>query len=172
MTTPEFSRVHDRRHLTAAPVELSATPEERMALARRFGIIAVNRFEAKVDLEARGERIAATGTLSADLVQSCAITGDDLPTRVEESVNILFVPDSEVPAGDVDLELTGSEPDEVPYAGTAFDLGEALAETLALAIDPYATGPDADVVRQKYGLADEGPKGPLAEALAKLAKKD
>ena len=170
--TPEFSRIFDKRHLTAAPVDLSANEEERAALARRFGIIAVNRFEAKVELLAKGDSVAATGTLSADLVQSCAITGDDLPTSVNETVNILFVPDSEVPAGDVDLELTGNEPDEVPYAGTAFDLGEALAETLALAIDPYATGPNADVVRQKYGLADEGPKGPLAEALAKLTKKN
>lgn len=170
--TPEFSRIHDKRHLTAAPVHLVASENERAALARRFGIVAVKRFEATVDLIAKGERIAAKGRLSADLTQSCAITGDDLETRVNEPVDIVFVPEADEPQGDMDIELTGSEPDEVPYTGTAFDLGDALAESLGLAIDPYITGPGADAARTKYGLNDEGPKGPLAEALAKLAKKD
>lgn len=170
--TPEFSRIYDKRHLTAAPVELVASETEREALARRFGIIALSRFEAKVDLIAQGDRVSATGELSADLIQSCAITGDDLPTTVREAVNIVFVPEQDEPQGDTDMELTGNEPDEIPYSGTAFDLGDALAETLGLAIDPYATGPNADSAREKYGLNDEGPKGPLAEALAKLAKKD
>jgi uncharacterized metal-binding protein YceD (DUF177 family) len=170
--TPEFSRIYDKRHLAAAPVELVASETEREALARRFGIIAVNRFEAKVDLIAQGDRVSASGKLSADLIQSCAITGDDLPTTVREAVNIVFVPEQDEPQGDTDMELTGNEPDEIPYSGTAFDLGDALAETLGLAIDPYATGPDADAAREKYGLNDEGPKGPLAEALAKLTKRD
>ena len=52
-------------------------------------------------------------------------------------------------------------------------LGEAIAQTLALAIDPYREGPDADEARKKAGIVsdeDHAPSGPLAEALAGLKK--
>ena len=60
--------------------------------------------------------------------------------------------------------------DEIFYEGDSFDLGEAVAQSLALAIDPFACGPDADRVRQEKGLsADDQPSGPFA-ALAALKK--
>ena len=161
----------DRRHLVAAPLDIVATPEECAALARRFGLVSIDRLQARVALVAEGERVNATGTLAADLVQSCAITGDDLPATIREPLALLFVPESALPQGDAEVELTGDEPDEIPYSGTSFDLGEALAESLALAIDPYATGPNADAFRKEHGLDDSGPKGALAEALAALANK-
>ena len=46
------------------------------------------------------------------------------------------------------------------------------AQTLALAIDPYAEGPDADATREKAGIkSDDAPSGPLAEALGAALKK-
>ena len=48
-----------------------------------------------------------------------------------------------------------------------------MAQTLALAIDPYREGPDADEARKKAGIVsdeDHAPSGPLAEALAGLKK--
>lgn len=169
--TPEFSHRVDRRNLPAAPVRLSASPAEREALAARFGLVAVNRLDAEVSLLADGEAVTATGTLAADVIQSCAISGDDLPAQIREPLTFRFVPDQGPAIPGEEIELAEEQLDEIPYTGTAFDLGEAVAESLALAIDPYATGPQADAVRQKFGLADEGPKGPLAEALAKLQKK-
>ncbi len=66
-------------------------------------------------------------------------------------------------------------PHELEYEGDSFDLGEALAQTLGLAIDPYREGPDAEAVRNEAGIEsdeefDAAPKGPLAEALAGLRK--
>ena len=55
--------------------------------------------------------------------------------------------------------------------GTAFDLGEAVAQSFGLAIDPYAAGPEADSVRREAGIVDEdAPSGPFA-ALAALKPK-
>lgn len=167
MSGPEFSRMIDRRGVNGAPVRLVAEEGERKALARRFGLIAVDRLEAEVTLEADGETVDARGTLSARIVQSCAVTGDDLPVTIEEPLSLRFVP--EAPVTEEELELTEEQLDEIPYSGTAFDLGEAVAQSLALAIDPYATSPEADRVRQEKGLADEEASGPFA-ALAALKK--
>ncbi len=167
MSAPEFSREVDRRQLKAAPLRLVADEAERQALARRFGLVALDRLEAEVSLTADGDAVDAVGTLSADVVQCCAVSGDDLPVTIEEPLTLRFVP--EAPVTEEELELAEEQLDEIPYTGTAFDLGEAVAQSLALAIDPYATGPDADRLRKEKGLLDEAASGPFA-ALAALNK--
>ena len=167
MSAPEFSRIVDRRHLTAPPVKLVANEGERRALASRFGLVRIDRLEAVVELEADGDAVIANGTLSAEIVQSCAVSGDDLPVTISEPVALRFVPEKRVETEE--LELAEEELDEIPYSGTSFDLGEAVAQSLALAIDPFATGPDADRVRKEKGLSDEAASGPFA-ALAALKK--
>jgi len=168
VSQPEFSRLIDRRHLTARPVRLEATAEERVALARRFGLVAVNRLEAEVELIADGETVNASGRLNADIVQSCAISGDDLPATIAESLTLRFVPAQTVEEEEIELEE--SQLDEIPYTGTVFDLGEAVAQSLSLAIDPYAVGPDAEQARKDAGLNEPSASGPFA-ALAALKKK-
>lgn len=167
MTAPEFSRLVDRRHLSGHPVKLVAGAAEREALARRFGLVAIERLEATVALEADGDAVTAEGTLSAEIVQSCAVSGDDLPVTISEPLALRFVP--ETASAEEEVELEQEELDQIPYTGTAFDLGEAVAQSLALAIDPYATGPNAERVREEKGLAGEEASGPFA-ALAALKK--
>lgn len=167
MNAPEFSRPVDRRHLTAAPVRLVADEAERKALAARFGLVAIDRLEAEAALRAEGDAVLAEGTLSADVVQSCAVTGEDLPVAISEPFALRFVPEAAVT--DEEIELTEEELDEIPFTGHVIDLGEAVAQSLALAIDPYAVGPEAERVRKEKGLADEETSGPFA-ALAALKK--
>ena len=110
----------------------------------------------------------ARGRLHAAIVQSCAVSGEDLPVRIEEPLALRFVPAAQ-PEGE-EIELDAEDLDEIPFEGDEFDLGEAAAQSLALAIDPYATGPNADQVRQEAGLTDEAASGPFA-ALAALKNK-
>ena len=138
-----------------------------MALARRFGIVAVHQLQATVRLERTGEAIAARGKLSAAIVQSCAVSGEDLPVQIDEPLALRFVPAKAIEEEEVELEE--GELDEIEFEGHVFDLGEAVAQSLALAIDPYATGPEAERVRKEAGLGDEGSSGPFA-ALAALKK--
>jgi uncharacterized metal-binding protein YceD (DUF177 family) len=170
MTQPEFSRLVDRRSLPSAPLAIAADEAERKALARRFGLIAVDRLEAELSLAAEGEAIEASGTLRAEVVQTCAVSGDDLPVTIEEPITLRFVP--EVPVTEEELELEEEDLDEIPYSGTAFDLGEAVAQSLALAIDPYATSADADRVREEKGLSGEEAAGPFAALAALRRDKD
>lgn len=169
--TPEFSRPFDIRGITAEPVNLAADEQERAALAERFGLISIGELAAVLSLEANGEEISAKGTLTASFVQSCAVSGDDLPMQIDEEITLRFVPAATLEASEEDeeIELEEEELDEIGYEGTSFDLGEAVAQSLALAIDPYATGPEADEARRRHGMVEEGEgDGPLADMLRGL----
>ena len=167
MSAPEFSRPFDRRGITAQPVRLVASEAECAALAVRFAIPAVKRLEATLDVYAEGEVIHARGRMEADIVQTCAVSGDDLPMRIDDVITLRFVhPRAYQP--DEEVELAEDELDEIEYEGTSFDLGEAVAQSLALAIDPFAVGPEAERVRAEV-LAAQEPSGPFA-ALAKLKR--
>ena len=167
MSPPELSRPIDLRQVIDKPVAIEASKEERAALARRFGLVRIDRLEADVALEVDGEAVNAKGRLRAAVVQSCAVSGDDLPVRIDEPLVLRFVPEVEVTEHEIELEER--ELDEIPYSGTSFDLGEAVAQSLALAIDPYAVGPNAERARKEAGLSDEAASGPFA-ALAALKK--
>jgi hypothetical protein len=95
------------------------------------------------------------------------VSGDDLAVTIDEPLVLRFVPEKKVT--ETEIELEERELDEIPYSGTAFDLGEAVAQSLALAIDPYAVGPNAEQARQEAGLSEEAASGPFA-ALAALKK--
>jgi uncharacterized metal-binding protein YceD (DUF177 family) len=167
--TPEFSRPVDARHLPERPLRLEATGAEREALARRFAIEAIDRLEAEVALDREGGAVTANGRIEADIVQACAVAGEPFPTRIAEAIALRFVPEAAAHRPDEEIELDAGDCDEIAYPGNQFDLGEAIAQSLALAIDPYATGPDADRVRREAGLGDEAATGPFA-ALAALRK--
>ena len=167
MSTPEFSRSFDVRQVEGKSVRLVASEAERTALTRRFGLVSISRLEADILLEREGTAVKANGKLSADIVQSCAVSGEDLAVAIDEPIALRFVPETE--ATEEEVELEASELDQIPYSGTAFDLGEAVAQSLALAIDPYAVGPGADRARTQAGLLDEAASGPFA-ALAALKK--
>lgn len=168
---PEFSRKVDLREITEKPVKLSATPEECAALARRFGIVAVLRLDAEVSLELASQTIAATGHFNADIVQSCAVSAEDLPVHIAEPLTLRFVPAHSPLRSEAEFELAADDCDEIEYTGTAFDLGEEIAQSLAVAINPFAVGPLAEEARRRAGLLDPKAAGPFA-ALKGLRTKD
>lgn len=158
--TPEFSRPVSLARIPPAGREerLAATPGECAALARRFGIPAVNRLVALLRLRPEaGDAVWVEGRLSAEVVQECVVTLAPVTQAVEEAVALRILPPgagfSEDPEG----------PDEIEAEGDVADLGEALAEQLALALDPYprAAGASLDA---PGGAEGEGPPpgGPFA----------
>jgi uncharacterized metal-binding protein YceD (DUF177 family) len=173
MTPPpdaEWVRVIDIRQLPAAAYEVVADAAERQRLAGRFGLSAIDRLAASVHFSAEADRISVTGRIRAAIVQACAISGEDFPVLIDEPVDLRFVPLREAIAPDEEIELSADACDEIDYDGLSFDLGEALAQTLALAIDPFAQGPDADRARAEHGLAGDAANGAFA-ALAALKRK-
>lgn len=158
----EFVRLFEVRQCEGKAAHIDATKEERAALSRRFGIVRIDRLVADVVLHRKDRVVEATGTISADIVQACAISAEDLPVAVEEPLTIRFVPEVRVYAPDEEIELSAEDRDEIEYSGTHFDLGEAVAQTLALAIDPFAVGPEAEEARKRPELNGEAEPGPFA----------
>lgn len=135
MTIPELSRPLGAERVGNVPVEMrvEASAEECRALATRMQIPAV--LALSCDFVLRREvagAIRADGRLRARVERTCVVTLDDFETEVAEAFTIRFVP-----AGAETDEIDPEAEDEIPYAGKTIDLGEATAEQLALALDPY-----------------------------------
>ncbi|MBU2033366.1 MAG: DUF177 domain-containing protein [Alphaproteobacteria bacterium] len=167
----EFERIVKLDRLPREPLKLAAEEAERAALASRFGIEAVHSLEAELGFAPEGRIVVATGRLTAKIEQLCAVSGEPFRNRIDEPLALRFVPASEQPEfePEEEIELDTAEPDEIYYEGQSFDLGEAIAQSLGLAIDPYAEGPEAAATREKAGLLDVAPNGPFA-ALAALKR--
>ena len=168
----ELTRMIKVRPLPGGPVVIEATPEERAALAARFGLGAVESLRAEMRLEQKPRAIRVTGRLQAAIMQPCAISTELFPVAIDEPVDLRFVEDNARPAAEGDeIEIEADDCDEIEYSGDMFDLGEAVAQTLGLAIDPYAEGPNAEAVRAAAGIVKEGEQdGPLAAMLAGLKR--
>jgi uncharacterized metal-binding protein YceD (DUF177 family) len=167
LSRPEFSRTVDTRSIGNDPFRLEANEAERVALAKRVGIVAVETLTAEIELEPVKGGIEATGTLAAAIVQSCAISGEDLAVTVAEPLTFRFVPAQGPGRPGEEVELEAGDLDEIEFSGTQFDLGEAVAQSLALAIDPFIEGPRADEFRKTSGFFGDDSANPFA-ALAKL----
>lgn len=151
-------------------IELSADESERAKVAERLGLRSLDRLEAHATLERKGEIVRARGRLKAVLGQSCVITGDPVEAHADEPFDIYFLPE---PAGEADeeVELIESDCDVVFHDGSAIDLGSAIADTLALSLDPYPRSAGAEAALKEAGVLSEGEAGPFA-ALAKLKRSD
>ena len=168
--TPEFTRPHRLDQIGAGEsrVEIEANAEERAALAKRFSLPAIGALAARFVLHRDATGIIAGGHLSAAVTQACVVTDEPVPATVEEDFALRFVPEGSTEGDDV--ELTEDECDTVFYQGGAIDLGEAAAETLALALDPFPRSPGAIQALKEAGVLSEEEAGPFG-ALAALKDK-
>ena len=174
MTASEFSRMEriDTFGAGERVVDIVANAAERAALAERFGLLSLDALKAsfKVLMEATG--IVARGTVSASVVQACSVTDEPIPAEIVEQVALRFVEEAAVDSEEI--ELSEDALDTMFYAGSAIDLGEAAAETVALALDPFPRGPNAAAALAAAGVIGEDevkPLGALAGLKGLLEKK-
>lgn len=149
-------------------VDLVADDRERAAIAERLGLRSLERLEAHVRLARDGVAVRSRGRLRASLEQSCVATGEPVAEHVDEPFEIVFVPEPREDA-DEEIELASKDCDIVFYDGAAIDLGAAIADTLALDMDPYPRSAGAEAALKEAGILTEEQAGPFA-ALAKLRK--
>ena len=170
MSGGEFARIVKLDRLPES-LSLEANEEECAALAQRFGLPSISSLHASVELARDGATVDAKGHLDANFQQLCAIADEPFANRLSEPLSIRFVPTLAEAAEEDEQEFAPDEPDEIEYRGAAIDIGEAVAESFGLALDPYATGPDAETARTKAGIVDDSASsGPFA-ALAALKNK-
>jgi len=144
----EFSRPIKAAHIHAQPqiFELAADEDARAALAQRFGLPEIAQLSGVFTLHhERAGIIAAHLAMRAKVTQTCVVTLEPFPAEIAEDSELRFVP-AKAAADEEELDPETLEgPDEIPYADDVIDLGEALAEQLALALDPYPRKPGAEL---------------------------
>lgn len=112
---------------------IEANPAECSALAVRMNLPAVLAVSCTFHLIREGrDVILARGALRARVTQTCVVSLDEFDSPIEEVFQVRFVPSGEE-LNDVDPDAD----DEIPFMGNLIDLGEAAAEQLGLALDPY-----------------------------------
>lgn len=165
---PEFSRRIAGLRLDPGGerYDISAKPEERAALAKRFELLALDRLEAKVKLTPMAGgfyRLAAD--FEAELTQACSITSEPVPARVAESFTLIYGPVDE----SSEIVLDGDAEPVEPLDDGMIDIGEAVAQQLSLALDPFPRAPGASL-EDEADLSDQSARESPFAALAKLRK--
>ncbi|OYV26158.1 MAG: hypothetical protein B7X08_02955 [Acidocella sp. 20-63-7] len=171
----EFTRPIRAGHIKddAQTHVLLADEAARALLAARFGLPGIAYLRGAFILQhERSGIIAAKLHMRATVTQTCVVTLEPFETMIEERSDLRFVPAHSLSESE-DLELdaeTLEGPDELPYADGMLDLGEALAEQLALALDPYPRKPGA-ALPEEYEPTPENPFAVLALRRAGEAEK-
>lgn len=162
--TPEFSRPVriDTLGEGGRGLSIEATAAEREALAGRFGLLALDALSADAALRREGDLVLAEGRIKASVAQACVASGVAVPAMIDEAFSLRFVPEGKETAEEIELDV--EDFDTIDYAGGSIDLGEAVAETLALSLDPFPRAPEADAVLKAAGVLseDEVVSGPFA----------
>jgi uncharacterized metal-binding protein YceD (DUF177 family) len=137
---PEFSRVIPLAQLARGPIALNiwAEPEERLRIAERFGLLSLDALGAELEITAIGpDSVRVTGRLHATLAQPCIASLEPVPAEVDDRFTVLWTAGAgwlDEDDDGLDIEVEGVV---VEAHADTVDLGEAVAQQLALLLDPY-----------------------------------
>lgn len=123
-------------------VHVEATAEECAALARDFGLPAIQSLSGDYHLKTSAKGINVKGVIKASITQICVTTLEPFDSAVEEEVEVDFAEPSGMPA-EPPTDINEYEPPDEIVNGQ-IDLGALTAEFLALGLDPYPRKPGVD----------------------------
>jgi len=153
--------------------EIVANPVERARLAERFGLLALDRLTATLGLKrGRGGLIQVHGRFEAEVVQACVVTLEPVRSRLSESFTVAFGTGPTAAAAETVIGLEEEDPPEELIQGR-IDLGETVAQQMAVALDPYPHAPgagDKPEISAEEEAGAEKKVNPLA-ALAQLRQR-
>jgi len=157
---PELSRVIEvsRIPVTGSAERIIADSTERALVARRLGLPAVRSLTADLMLTRwHGEGVKVAGRFDAEVEQVCVVTLDPFPATVSDTIERYFLPNARAAEPEADIDS---------FADGVIELGEAVVESLSLALDPYPRKPGAEF----HGVEDgPGSAEPVSSPFAVLA---
>jgi uncharacterized metal-binding protein YceD (DUF177 family) len=168
----EFSRLVSPETLSddQSVRQIEATAEERAALAARLGLLSLDRLAATLTLRrpTHGRLIRVTGHYEAEVTQACVVSLEPVKGLVSEEVALDFSREPRPGGGSLPVEVSAEGEDAPEAIGPmGLDLGEAVVQLLAVALEPYPRAPGAHLARSQWGRdeADEGRSsdGPFAQ---------
>jgi len=143
----ELSRALSVADITTEPMlfDIVADADERAALAQRFDLFALDSLTGRVAVrrtaarDGSGEVIRVRIDLDAAVVQRCVVTLEPVASSVSEvaaEVEFALAEDTGEAVREIAFSLEDADPPE-PLPGDSIDIGELVAEHLALALNPY-----------------------------------
>lgn len=172
----EFSRPLRLARLSRSrthEIDEVATPEECARVAALLALQAVSKLRLTGRLSAADEGgWSFRGTVGASVTQTCVVTLQPVPTRIDAPVRREYVAGLDTDDGEITLDPDA--PDELEPLPDTLDLGALAIEELALALPPYprARGAgDADIEARPPGAAPMEPEPKPFAALEALKQK-
>ena len=151
-----------------------ATSEELQAIARALELVICSSLTATYTImPTGGGHYRLSGRLQASLQQTCVVTLEPVAEDIDETFDISFWPEADIPppaSGEIDLD---DEPDIEPIIAGQIQVGRVIFECLAGAIDPFPRKDDAALERvaaSPRGHTDEKSENPFA-VLARIKEK-
>jgi uncharacterized metal-binding protein YceD (DUF177 family) len=167
---------HDTHAIPEQGLEIgrAATAEECAALAAALEIVACERLETRYVIKPMaGGHFLVTGSVEAEVVQSCVVSLEPVAGRVAEPFEVDFWPPDKLPepnSGELVLLATA---DSEPIEEGAIPIGRIVYEHLAAGLDPY---PRKEGAAFRWTEGEERPDGDRRDSpfavLAKLKAKD
>jgi hypothetical protein len=186
--TPEWSHKADTNKIgtTASKYAIKASEQERKDVARRLKVDKIEKLEARftVKREAGSMLIVVEGAVSADVAQTCIVSGAPIRSSVDETFSayysdndraVSFAKAKQERMGkrvDAELQILDEREDPEPAIDGQIDLGELAVQYLSLAVDPY---PRAEGVIAPISEEPSEPsvrRNPFAELKNWKAKRD
>jgi hypothetical protein len=158
---------------------IEANEQERAALAKRFDLLRLNELCANIALCRHPKGIMAKGRFTAKFDQTCIASNEALSDSIDDAIEVLFAPlSAQQPANDAEIELAVDDCDMMTHDGRVVDIGEAVAQSLGLTMNPYPRSSDAEqrlrdagVKRDDDVIAPDGPFAALSAIKDKMARK-
>lgn len=130
--------------------KIEAKPDQLKAIAELGGLPAVAAVRAELHLlPVRGGTVHVTGRLTGRVTQTCVVSLDPVENEVDEEVDVVFAPPSQIrelaesmEEDDGESEDERPDPPE-PIEDGMIDLGKLATDALFLGLDPYPRKPDA-----------------------------
>lgn len=173
------NRPHAIPNPWSAPVVVAQIPESglhrdieadetvRAALAKIADLRGIESARASFDLTpGRADSVHVRGRVTARVGQVCVVSLDPIENDVIEEIDLLFVPESQVPALAETVDDDGDDAGEdapdppEPIVNGMIDLGRLATDALFLGLDPYPRKPDA--VLELPSIADDPEDHPFA----------
>ena len=127
---------------------IEANSEQQKELVNRFKILELSDLQAKLSVfyDKHQKGVVVSGNLKADLVQQCVVTLGPVPEKIDEEFELLLVsPEQAAALDEEELYADPEAPDYDAIEGNIVPLGEVVAQTLSVMMNPYPRVAGAEV---------------------------
>ena len=156
--------------------KIEATVAECAALAKRLDLRSLSGLKGKISMfrVLEDNVIRIEGDIEADVVQSCVVSLQDVPSKVKVHFNTCFTEEGKEIDEDDEISVSLEEGFPDVMVGGMIDLGELVAQYLSLELDQYPRASGVSLPAQTVESGENAENSPfhVLKGLKSEKKKD